>query len=124
MKRFLKRTTFLTAILFLAGYIIYTQFIPKLYNSILPFILIFFYFLTNLVHFYLLRIAGKNMRKFTAHFMATNFIKMFIYLIFAIVFVWFHREHAKVFLANFLIIYIAFSVMEVYEITRVVRQKK
>ncbi|MGQ8337298.1 hypothetical protein ACUNWD_12175 [Sunxiuqinia sp. A32] len=124
MKRFLLRTSVLTSTFFLSGYVLYTQIIPEYYVSSLPFALLFFYLVTNLVHFYLLKIADKDMPKFAPRFMGTSFLKMLVYLIFGIVIALFNREEAKVFLANFLFMYICFSVLEVYEITRVVKSKK
>jgi hypothetical protein len=75
------------------------------------------------VHAYLLKIAHRDMPKFTARFMGTSFVKMFVYLIFGVIFALLNREMAKVFLANFLFMYICFSVLEVYEITHVVKRK-
>lgn len=121
MKSFLVKTTILLFALFLIGYIVYHEFIPELYVPILPFIVIIIYFLTNLIHYYLLKVAGNNIKKFINWFTALNFSKMFIYLIFAVGYVFLHREHAKIFLVNFLIFYIAFTILEIYEITRVVK---
>ena len=105
------------------GYVLYTEVIPEHYQIALPVALFFFYIVTNIVHVYLLGIADKNMSKFTARFMGSSFLKMFAYLIFGIVFALLNREMAKVFLANFLVMYLCFSVLEVYEITRVVKRK-
>lgn len=124
MKRFFLRTTILTVLLLLAGYITYTQIIPQHFLFILPIILIFFYLATNLVHFYLLKIADKEIRKFAPRFMAASFIKMMLYMVLGLVIAVLHREEAKVFLANFLILYLCFSIVEVYEISKVVKSKK
>ena len=124
MKRFLTRTSLLGVVFLIIGYLVYYQLFTGLHFPFFPVILFFFFFITNLVHYYLLGIADKNMARFTARFMGMNFVKMFIYLVFAIVFVLFRRNQATIFLVNFLIIYIAFSILEVYEITRVVKQKK
>ena len=124
MGRFLFRTSLLSFAFILIGFFVYSHLLPDLYIPFLPVALIFLYLVTNLVHYYLLRIAGKNIAKFTARFMGMSFIKMFIYLLFAISFALFHQDQAKVFLINFLVIYFAFSILEVYEITRVVKRKK
>ncbi len=124
MKRFLVRTSILFFFFLISGYITYDQFLPHYFEISLPISLLFFYAVTNLVHAYLLRIAEKDMPKFTARFMGMSFIKMFVYLIFGLVFALINRETAKVFLVNFLLMYICFSVLEVYEITQVVKRKK
>ncbi|MCW0481643.1 hypothetical protein [Gaoshiqia sediminis] len=123
MRRFLFQTSLLTFAFFVLGYLFYFLLFPNWYIRFLPIALIFLFLVTNLVHYYLLRIAGKSMAKFTARFMGMSFIKMFIYLVFAISFAFFHRDQAKVFLINFLVIYFAFSIVEVCEIARVVKQK-
>ena len=123
IKRFLIRTTMLFLFLGFAGYLIYSQIIPQHYQVALPITLIFFFLLTNLIHAYLLKVAEKDMSKFTTRFMGMSFIKMFVYVIFGVAFALLNRETAKIFLANFLFMYICFSVLEVYEITRVVRRK-
>ena len=123
MKRFLVRTTTLFFILLIVGYVVYSQFIPQHFEVTLPISLLFFFVVTNLVHAYLLRIAVKDMPKFTARFMGMNFIKMLVYLIIGVVLALLNRETAKIFLANFLFMYICFSILEVFEITRVVKGK-
>jgi hypothetical protein len=55
--------------------------------------------------------------------MAVSFIKMFFYLAVAIVFVLFNKEVAKPFLLNFLLLYILYTFIEVYEFSKLVRQR-
>jgi hypothetical protein len=78
--------------------------------------------LTNLVHAYLIKIAGKLSAKFTAQYMATNFIKMFLYLAGAIVYVIFNKDNAKPFFVNFLLLYFVYTGFEVYEYLKIVKQ--
>ena len=83
----------------------------------------FFYVVTNLVHGYLLRIAGKSSVRFSSQYMAISFLKMFFYLAVAVLFVILDRVNAKIFVANFLLLYILYTSFEVYEFSKVVRQK-
>jgi hypothetical protein len=121
MKRFLVRSTLLTLLFFFIGLILYTQVIPQYYQHIYPVALIFFFLATNLVHAYLLRIAGKDMAKFTTRYMALSFLKMLFYLIIAIVFIYINKDQTKSFLINYLSVYVGFTVLEVAEISRVVK---
>ena len=123
MKRFLGRTSLLLFAFLVIGYFLYSYLFPQLYVPFSIVSLFFIYFLTNLVHYFLIKVASKSINKFNALFMSLSFGKMFIYLIFAVGFVFFYREHAKIFLVNFLIFYIAFSILEIFEITRVVKSK-
>jgi len=124
MKRFLVRSLVLALAFFVAGLILYTTVIPQYYLNILPAVLIFFFLTTNLVHAYLLRIAGKDMPKFTSHYMASGFLKMMFYLAVAIGFAIVSRGQVKPFLINYLAVYVGFTILEVAEISRVVKMKK
>lgn len=123
VKRFLIRSSLLTAILFLLGCYIYIQLIPEWYHPFLPVVLLLFFATTNLIHYYLLKRSSQKRGRFISGYMASNFIKMFVYLAFAIGFALYHREQAKSFLINFLFLYLVFSILEVYEISRIVKQK-
>lgn len=124
MKSFLVKSTVLTVIVLILGSILYYTVFNQFYRSILPGVLAFFYILTNLVHAYLLNIAGKSGSRFTAQYMAISFIKMFFYLTVVIVFVIINKEDAKIFLVNFLLLYVVYTIFEVYEISNFVRQIK
>jgi len=122
MKQFFYKSTILTIIVFIIGAIVYTTIFKQFYLSVLPFMVLFFYVLTNLVHAYLIKIAGKLSAKFTAQYMATNFIKMFLYLAGAIVYVIFNKDNAKPFFVNFLLLYFVYTGFEVYEYLKIVKQ--
>ena len=123
MKRFILRSTSLTIIVFILGSIFYSTILSPFYLSILPIAALFFYVITNLVHAYLLKIAGKSSARFTSQYMAVSFIKMFFYLAVAIAYLILHRENAKIFIVNFLILYVLYTGIEVYEFSKVVRHK-
>jgi len=123
MRRFILKSTILTAIVFTLGAIIYSTVLNQFYRQILPVFVLIFYVVTNLVHAYLLKIAGKSNSKFSSQYMAASFLKMFLYLAIAIVFVIFNKENAKIFIANYLLLYILYTGFEVYEFAKVVKQE-
>jgi len=123
MKRFFIQSTLLTIIVFIIGTIVYTNILQPYYRPVLPFVVLFFYFVTNLVHAYLLKIAVKSGSRFTSQYMAVSFIKMFFYLTVAIVYAFLNREYAKIFLANFLLLYVIYTTFEVLLISKFVRQR-
>lgn len=122
MKSFIVKSTFLTIIVLLLGAIVYSTVFTQFYLTVLPVVLVFFYIVTNLVHAYLLKVAGKSGSRFTSQYMATSFIKMFFYLAVAIFYVIINKEDAKIFLVNYLLFYIVYTTFEVIEISKVVRQ--
>jgi hypothetical protein len=123
MKNFLIKSTLLTIIVFTVGVVVYSTVFNKFYLPILPVILVFFYVLTNLVHAYLLKLAVKSSSRFTSQYMATSFLKMFFYLAVAIVYVVINKDNAKTFLINYLLLYTVFTSLEVFEFSKIVRQK-
>ncbi len=124
MKRFIIQSTVLTIIVLALGTIVYLTFLRPYYLSVLPFAVLFFYIVTNLVHAYLLKIAVKSGSKFTSQYMAVSFSKMFFYLILAILYAFLNRESAKIFLVNFLFLYAIYTTFEVVQFSKFVRQKK
>jgi len=123
MKLFLIKSTVLTAIILAIGAILYSTFLKPYFIPVLPFVVFFFFLVTNLVHAYLLKIAVKSGSRFTSQYMAVSFIKMFFYVAVAIFFVVFNREIAKPFLLNFLLLYLVYTFLEVFEFSKLVRQK-
>lgn len=124
MKRFIIQSTALTIIVFVLGAIVYTTFLQDYYLPILPLTVLFFYLVTNLVHAYLLKISVKSGSRFTSQYMAMSFLKMFFYLIVAIVYAFLNKEYAKIFLGNFLLLYLAYTILEVVEFSKFIRQRK
>lgn len=122
IKSFIVKSTFLSIIIFALGAIVYSTIFKQFYLFILPLIPAFFYIVTNLVHAYLLRIANKSSSRFTSQYMATSFIKMFFYLAVAIIYVAINKEDAKIFLINYLLLYVFYTTFEVIEISKFVRQ--
>lgn len=79
---------------------------------------------TGLVHMFLLRAAQKDPKAFVRGFMAANTIKIFIYLAFLIVFVLFMKTGAVVFIAEFAVFYLVFTVFEVSLLYKHLRPKQ
>lgn len=123
MKQFLLKSTVLTIIIFILGAILYSTILKSFFLIVLPFTVLFFYLVTNLVHIYLLMIAGKSGSKFTSYYMAVSFLKMFFYVAIAIVYVILNKEDAKPFFLNFLLLYVVYTSFEVNEFLKVVKQK-
>ena len=124
MKQFFIKSTVLTFFILALGAILYFSVLKKYYIPVLPILVIFFYSVTNLVHAYLLKIAEKSGSKFTSKYMATSFIKMFFLLAIGIAYLFFDRENSRSFMANFLLLYVVYSIFEVYEFLKVVKQVK
>lgn len=123
MKSFIIKSAVLTLMVFILGAALYSLFFHSYYFWILPFLPFLFFTVTNLVHYYLLKVAVKSPARFTARYMAASFLKMFFYLAVGIGFAFLNKEHAKIFLVNFLLLYIIYTTFEVVELSRVMRHK-
>jgi hypothetical protein len=123
MKRFLIQSTVLTILVFIVGTVVYSSILQLYFGLVLPFLVLFFYLATNLVHAYLLKMAVKSGSRFTSHYMAVSFLKMFFYLTAAIVYALLNRAYAKVFLLNFLALYVVYTTFEVLQFSKFVRGK-
>jgi len=69
--------------------------------------------ITGALHFYLLYASGKDPKAFIRSFMATNTLKIFIYLGFLVVYVLFDKTGAAAFIGHFAAYYLIFTVFEV-----------
>ena len=123
MKNFITKSSIVTIIVFILGAILYSTLIKNFYLPVLPLVVVLFYVLTNLIHAYLLKISANSGSRFTSYYMAVSFIKMFFYLAVAIVYAIMNKEDAKIFLVNFLLLYVVYTTFEVIEFSKVVRQK-
>lgn len=77
-----------------------------------------------MVHVYLIRSSENNPRKFTAKYLGAMGLKMFIYLVFLVVFLFIDRVHAIPFLVSFLVAYAAFTMYEVISILNFLKKDK
>lgn len=123
MNNFVTKSSLLTLIVFILGAVLYTTLLKPYYLAILPAAVVLFFLVTNLVHAYLLKVSVSSGSRFTSHYLAASFIKMFFYLAVAIIYAFLNKEEAKYFLVNFLFLYVVYTAFEVVELSKVVRQK-
>jgi hypothetical protein len=124
MKQFLIKSSILTFSIFIIGSVLFGTILQEWYSHSLPAVLLFFYLLTNLMHAYFLRIIKTQLSTFNSLYLAMNFLKMFIYLIVAILVIVLDKEKVKSFLIFYFVLYLSFSILEVTEITKAVRNNK
>jgi len=124
MKRFLIKSTILSAVFLILGSIVYILILPQYYHPVLWSIIPLFYLVTNILHYTLLRTTKNNIKKFTGNYMIFNFLKIIVYVIFAIIIVFVVPSQIKTFLINFIIAYLAYSFLEVKEIYKIVKRKR
>jgi hypothetical protein len=120
---FYKKSTLISILLFVLGLVTFSFLIPAFYLPVFPFLLLFFYFLSLILQFWLYRIAKMNISKFTARFLAITMLKMFLLLIFALVYILQNKEEAIAFIVVFFLLYVIFTALEVRDIMKITSKK-
>lgn len=119
MKKFIINISVISMVLILTGWLIFTQFIPQYYLPVFPFLLLFFVATAVAIHAYQLQLAKNNMAKFTRSNMIITFLKLFLYSAAAIVYIAVDTKNAKVFVICFVVLYIVFTVFEVFSLLKI-----
>jgi len=123
MKNFiLKLTAASIGIALIAG-LLFFFFFREYYIPVLPFILVFFYVVTALVHAYQLKLAKTDIGKFARSNMLITFFKLVIYSVFAVVYIAIDSGNAIAFVICLFVIYSVFSFLEVSELSQITRKK-
>lgn len=119
MKKFITNVVLITVVLALIGWLIFSQFIPQYYLPVFPFILLFFAVTSVAIHAYQLQLAEKDMAKFTRSNMVVTFLKLFLYSAVAIIYIAVDPQNSRVFVINFVLLYIVYTVFEVLSLLKI-----
>ncbi len=124
MKRFILNIASISVVLTLIGWLVFTQFFPQYYLPVLPLLLLFFALTSVSIHAYQLKLARKDMTKFTLRNMLVTVFKLFLYTAVAVVYIAVDKKNAKVFVICFMVFYFVFTVFEVVSLIRVTTNKQ
>ena len=124
MKQFIVKLLGVTAIIALLGWLAFSLFFAKYYLPVLPFLLLFFFVVTLLIHAYQLQLAKKDIGKFARSNMLITFFKLILYSVVAVVYMAIDSENAIVFVICLMLLYLVFTFIEVAEITRTQKTKQ
>jgi phosphatidylglycerophosphate synthase len=130
-RKFIITLLFIALIITVLGYGLFLFLIPQYYFPHFPvipaFLLLvtaFLLLVTIMVHVYLIKSSENNPRKFTSKYLGAMGLKMFIYMIFLVVFLFIDRAHAVPFLVSFLVTYAVFTLYEVISILNYLKKDK
>lgn len=123
MKNFILKLAGVTIGIAIIGGLIFSLFLNEYYLPVLPFLLLFFFLVTVLVHAYQLKLAKKDIGKFARSNMLITFFKLVAYSLIAVVYIAFDAANAITFVICLAIIYSVFSFIEVSELSRMTRKK-
>ncbi len=119
---FAKNTFFFSIILAVICYII-SFFIPAKYITPgLPYLFIFYFAITLVVHYVLMKASEKRMSRFVNYFMLATFLKLMLYIMILVIYVLFNRSDAIPFILTFFILYLFFTVFEIISILSFIKK--
>jgi len=121
---FLKGLSIYTAIILGIGALLFITFLRPYFLGIFPVVLFFYYISTLVLHRYMLKIAKSDVSKFSFKFMMLSFLKMFIYIIFGVLYIVIDEENAVVFLIVYLVLYVAYAVYEVRSVMKLINESQ
>jgi len=102
-----------------------TFILPENYFSpVIPFLFPFFISITVIIYNFLIKSSEKKFNNFVNRFMMTTFIKLFVYLIVLIAYVFTHKQDAVPFIFAFFILYLAYTVFDVIILLKYTNNEK
>src|ERR1035437_10027956 len=111
-----KSIVFTTIILITAYGVFNNTGLKIFYLRIFPFMLLCFFLINILVHYILVKASSKRPEKFSVHFMAAFGLKLLVYILFVGIYLFFRKQNAVPFLITFFILYLLYTILEVFEI--------
>ncbi len=122
--KFFKGLTSFTIIILVIGTLLFLTVFREQFMIVFPFVLIFYYASTLILHKYMLRITRNDVSKFSFKFMMLSFLKMFIYIVFGVLYIVFDEENAVNFLIVYLLLYVSYAVYEVKSVMKLINDSK
>ncbi len=119
MKKYIINLIVVIVVLVLLSGVIFTKFIPQYYLSVFPFIILFFVVTSVSIFAYQIKLAKKDIRKFTRSIMVVTFLKLILYSAVAIVYIAIDTKNAKIFVACFMFLYVVFTFFDVLSMLRI-----
>ena len=113
IRKFAYQLIIFSAIMAAVG-VVFQLLLPKYASPAIPFIVLFFFIITLLTLYIVLRKPSQvSGRKFIAGYMLSRIIKIFSVLIFLILYIVLNKTDRIPFAIAFLVVYFAYSVFEV-----------
>lgn len=122
-KRFILGELLFTALVALAAYIVFFTFLPQYYLGVFWVLLAIIAILTAIFHYSIIQVQEKQPGQFATRFMMVTGIKMMIYLAFITSYAFMNPEKAARFLISFLILYLLYTLFEVFSVIRYLKKR-
>lgn len=110
---FLKKLIVFTAVIAVLGYLSTYLLPPNYVTPAWPYLFVFFFSVTLIVHNILLKVSKKRAQNFINIFMLLTFGKLIFYLSIILAYALINREDSIPFIITFFILYVLFTIFEV-----------
>ena len=123
VKKFILSIIIFTLIVSLSAFTLFTFCIPSLYLPAFPLIILLF-FLVNTIFFYTLHnYSNKRPVVVARSFLLGSGIKFFVYIIFLLCYILIRRDHAILFLFQFIFLYFIYTGFELAFLIRIMKNE-
>jgi hypothetical protein len=117
-KSFLLKLFIFSAVIGLISFILKWLLPAGTLSPSLPFLVIYFFIISAVVHYALLKSTTYSARRFVSYFMLATFVKFFIYVITVFAYAYFNRSDLLPFVISFFVLYILYTIFEVLAIIK------
>ena len=124
MKSFISKLTILTLAIALIGWLVFSLFLTQYYLPVLPWLLLFFFAFTLIIHTYQVKLSKKDFGKFSRSNMLITFVKLIVYSVLAVLYIALDKENAFPFVICLFLLYLLFTFFEVSELSKISRSAK
>ncbi|MBN1252761.1 MAG: hypothetical protein JXR51_05890 [Bacteroidales bacterium] len=115
-KKYFSKLLIFTVVLSTIFFLLFSFVIPQFYLNVFPWLILFFITSTFAVHYILTKAGNQKITKFSTFFMASTTAKLFLYLIFIVLYVLLDKENAVIFLITFFILYLLYTFFETFSL--------
>jgi hypothetical protein len=121
--RYIVNILILSLIFQIAGTLIFKS-VPFSCSIVLfTYTILFFLAVTLFSHFLLISITNKNPKMFFSLYLLSTFIRVVIYSIFLVIFVFTLKNGIKCFLVSFILLYLGYTFFEIINISKYFKNK-
>ena len=113
---FLKRLLILSIIIALISTLLWVLLPLGFLSPALPFLIIFFFSVALISHYFQLKSISGKLIRFVNAYLLLMIAKLFLYLVIIIAYVMLNRAEALPFMINFLVLYLFYTIFEVYSL--------
>jgi hypothetical protein len=120
--RFTRNLVIVSALVALAGVTVHLL-LPGAATPAMPWLILLFILTTFILYYILVKASEKKFNQFTNYFMAASIFKLLLLLVVITVYIYFFRNDAFRFVVTVCLLYLVYTVFEVYWLLKINKPK-